>query len=184
MDPKLSNACGGQPVSFSPPYTVTYCPPPNFHTFIGSCGSNVPVVIGFSVEDKVGSPGLPDAGTISLTINPVNDGPPTPVNFSRTTDYGSPLVYQLGPAPTFNNFNLVGVANGKDYPVTFAYAGQDTISDPSLVQNPNLLDTPTKTTDEVLADAFTAANSNGGLLIVNPNGNEIGRYKFKYTVYD
>ncbi|MEP6985412.1 MAG: hypothetical protein ABI970_07435, partial [Chloroflexota bacterium] len=179
-DTKKTNACGGQPVAFSLPNTVTYCPPPNFHTLYGTGGTNVPIVIGFSVVDNVGNPGLPDNKTITLTINPQDDGVPTPLSINKITDYGTPIDYQLGPAPTFDNFNLVGGANGVDYPVTFAYVGHD--AGGIGTQNLNLLDTGGQTTDQILTAAFNQANLNGGHLIINPVGGQKGLYRFTYTI--
>src|SRR5262249_32756652 len=155
-----ANACGGQPVAFVPPNTVTYCPPPHFHTLYGPGGTDSPVIIGFSVEDKVGNPGLPNFGTITLSITPVDDGPPIPHPINAITDYGAPLTYQLGPAGKFNNFSILGSTNGLDYPATFTYTGHDGAYAFGVGgDNQNLFAHDALSTDDVLTAAFNQATT-------------------------
>ncbi len=181
-DTNPNNACGGQPLLFTAPDTVTYCPPANFHTRYGAGDTHIPVTIGFSVEDPVFRPGQISTSSISITITPVNDGTPTAASFNLLSDYVTPITQQLNPIYQLGNFFVSGTGGSVDYPYTFAYDTQTT----ATTDNANLLKSCTAcpSTTQVLQDAFTAANSNGGKLIINPVAGQKGYVTFNYKVTD
>ena len=107
-DPTPTNACNGLPLLFTAPNIVTYCPPANFNTQYGPGNSNVPITIGFSVEDPIFKAGQISTNTISLTITAVNDGTPVAPDFNILSDYFTPINQQLTPAYQLSNFILTG----------------------------------------------------------------------------
>ncbi len=179
-DTDPTNACGGQPVLFTAPKTVTYCPPANFHTQYGAGNTNVPLTIGFSVEDPIFKPGQISTNDISLTITPVNDGTPVVPTINVLSDYFTPIAQQLSPAYQLSNFTLTGTVPSVDYPFTYAYGSQTGTDNANLLQaSPS-----DPTTVAVLQAAFTAANTNGGRLLLNPVAGQQGYFSFTYTVTD
>ncbi|MEZ4670790.1 MAG: hypothetical protein R3E39_23035 [Anaerolineae bacterium] len=180
-DSDPNNACNGQAVRFTPPKTVTYCPPANFNTQLPT---NNPIVISFTVTDTLFYPGQPSDGTITLNITQVDDGTPTVPDFNLITDYIMPMTYQLQPQYTLDNFSVTGTGTNVDYPFTFAFGAQT--GGDIAQQNANLLlACPTcDSTATVLTDAFNTANGNGGQLIINPVPGQQGFYRFTYTVTD
>ncbi|MCC6895908.1 MAG: hypothetical protein IT321_24010 [Anaerolineae bacterium] len=181
-DPNPANGCLGQPARFVAPNTIIYCPPANFHTRYGAGNTDVPVVIGFTVEDKVFKPGELNSSTISLTITPQEDGTPTATDFNSLSDYFTPITQQLSPIVQFGNFALSGTGGSVDFPYTFAFGAKI----PTLGEEDDLLKNGPSgdSTVQVLTDAFAAANTNGGKLILNPVAGRQGFYKFTYTVTD
>ncbi|MBI1278935.1 MAG: hypothetical protein GC179_12475 [Anaerolineaceae bacterium] len=179
-DTNTANACGGQPLLFTAPKTVTYCPPANFHTQYGSGNSNVPVTIGFSVEDPIFKPGQISNNNITLTITAVDDGPAVAPNLTVLSDYFTPINQQLLPSYQLSPFILNSTGGSVDYPFTYSYVSQTGTDNANLLQS-----SPTDpTTVQVLQAALTAASTNGGKLILNPVAGQQGYFSFTYRVTD
>ncbi len=177
-DTNLNNACGGQPLLFTAPKTVTYCPPANFNTKYGAGNTHVPITIGFSVEDPIFKPGQISTANLTLTIDPVDDGTPVAPTINVLSDYFTPVSQQLTPAYHLSNFVLTGTVPSVDYPFVYAY-GAKTGGD-----NDNLLSTGGNSTVQILQAAFAAASTNGGKLLLNPVAGQQGYFSFTYTVTD
>ncbi|MBL8119945.1 MAG: hypothetical protein JNJ78_20610, partial [Anaerolineae bacterium] len=181
-DTNVNNACLGQPLRFTPPNTVTYCPPADFHTQYGTGNTHVPITFTYTVTDSIFYPAQPSTGTVTLQINPVDDGNPNVEDFEVVTDYTSVINRNLSPNYTLNNFSLGrnasdGATANLDWPFTFSYVGQTASSG----QNATLFGASTAT---VIQNALTAANSNGGVLTLTPLADQRGYYEFTYRVTD
>lgn len=130
FDPSLTNACSGQPVLFTPPNIVTYCPPANFHTRTGPSNTNVPITIGFRVEDPIFKPGITTDATITQSITPVDDGTvalpaPKAPDYNLLSDFVTPISQQLAPSYQMNNFVLSAPnSSSVDFPYTYAFGTQ------------------------------------------------------------
>ncbi len=174
-----NSACRGQAFVFIPPKTVTYCPPPDFHT---QYGTNQPVIIPFSVEDRVFYPGQVTSNQMRVTITPVNEsGTPDAQDFTIVTDYTLPVTYQLTPAYQTDNFGLTRMGqSSSDFPFDYQFVSQDSTNNANLL----LCNPGCTSTQQVITDALNAAETNGGRITINPVIGQTGFYRFNYRVVD